>query len=46
MGYDDNIKIQNINYIREKTGALLIRNSSVSEWGDGGGQNKEWRMIL
>ena len=36
VGYDDNIKIMNLQCDKETTGALLIRNSWGISWGDGG----------
>lgn len=36
VGYNDGIKIQNIKCDKETTGALLIRNSWGTEWGDKG----------
>jgi C1A family cysteine protease len=36
VGYDDNIKIRNINSEYETIGALLIRNSWGTGWGDKG----------
>jgi C1A family cysteine protease len=36
VGYDDNLKIKNLNTNQETTGALLIRNSWGKEWGDKG----------
>lgn len=36
VGYDDNIKITNIKCNKETTGALLIRNSWGTSWGDNG----------
>lgn len=36
FGYDDALKIKNTQYNRETTGALLIRNSWGSDWGDHG----------
>jgi len=36
VGYDDNMKIKNSNCDNETTGALLIRNSWGTEWGDKG----------
>jgi C1A family cysteine protease len=36
IGYDDNKKIKNTAYNRETTGALLIRNSWGTTWGDYG----------
>lgn len=36
VGYDDNIKIKNLKCNRETTGALLIRNSWGTSWGDKG----------
>jgi len=36
MGYDDNLKIKNLHTNKETTGALLIRNSWGTAWGDQG----------
>jgi len=36
MGYDDNLKIKNFKTNQETTGALLIRNSWGTSWGDNG----------
>ncbi|HTT32144.1 MAG TPA: C1 family peptidase [Methylomirabilota bacterium] len=36
MGYDDTLKIKNLNTNQETTGALLIRNSWGNTWGDNG----------
>jgi C1A family cysteine protease len=36
VGYDDNMKIKNLNNNKVTTGALLIRNSWGKEWGDKG----------
>lgn len=36
VGYDDNIKIKNLQCSLETTGALLIRNSWGTGWGDNG----------
>lgn len=36
VGYDDDMKIKNLNCNKETTGALLIRNSWGSIWGDKG----------
>jgi C1A family cysteine protease len=36
MGYDDNLKIKNLVSGQETTGALLIRNSWGTGWGDNG----------
>jgi C1A family cysteine protease len=36
VGYDDNIKINNLRCNQETTGALLIRNSWGTTWGDKG----------
>jgi C1A family cysteine protease len=36
VGYDDKLKIKNLNCNKETTGALLIRNSWGEEWGDKG----------
>ncbi|HUI41853.1 MAG TPA: C1 family peptidase [Terriglobia bacterium] len=36
VGYDDNLKIKNLNSQKETTGALLIRNSWGAGWGDKG----------
>ncbi|MDT8309692.1 MAG: C1 family peptidase, partial [Bacteroidales bacterium] len=36
VGYDDNYKIKNTSCNKETTGALLIRNSWGTEWGDEG----------
>jgi C1A family cysteine protease len=36
VGYDDKMKIKNLNCNKETTGALLIRNSWGEEWGDKG----------
>lgn len=36
FGYDDTLKIKNTEYNQETTGALLIRNSWGSVWGDAG----------
>ncbi|OPY24497.1 MAG: Papain family cysteine protease [Methanobacterium sp. PtaU1.Bin242] len=36
VGYDDNLKIKNIQCNKETTGALLIRNSWGTGWGDKG----------
>lgn len=36
FGYDDTIKIKNTQYNRETTGAILIRNSWGSAWGEAG----------
>jgi C1A family cysteine protease len=36
VGYDDTKKIKNLNNNKETTGALLIRNSWGTEWGDNG----------
>jgi C1A family cysteine protease len=36
VGYDDNMKIKNLNCNKETTGALLIRNSWGEQWGDKG----------
>jgi C1A family cysteine protease len=36
VGYDDNLKIKNIDCDRETKGALLIRNSWGINWGEAG----------
>jgi len=36
VGYDDNMKIKNLKCNKETTGALLIRNSWGTSWGDKG----------
>lgn len=36
VGYDDNMKVKNLKCNTETTGALLIRNSWGTEWGDKG----------
>lgn len=36
VGYDDGLKIKNLNTKKETTGALLIRNSWGTTWGDKG----------
>jgi len=36
VGYDDNMKIKNLKCNKETIGALLIRNSWGTNWGDGG----------
>ncbi|BBB90138.1 MAG TPA: C1 family peptidase [Methylomusa anaerophila] len=36
VGYDDSLKIKNLQYNLETTGAILIRNSWGASWGDNG----------
>jgi len=36
VGYDDNMKIKNLKCNKETIGAILIRNSWGTNWGDGG----------